>query len=160
MLDTVDRAMDWLMRVARWLVLPLALLLWLQWPLRDFVQAGSRQANDLAQILFALFVAPAITEATRRGTHLSPHPVSAGSAQRWQRGLRRFGLLAGVLPWSLYVLASSAPQVWQSVVQREAFPDTLNPGYFLIKLALWLLAGCVATQAVIDLARPVRPSAA
>ena len=36
---------------------------------------------------------------------------------------------------------------------REAFPDTANPGYFFIKLALWLLAGLVLAQATIDAAR-------
>ena len=36
----------------------------------------------------------------------------------------------------------------------EAFPDTYNPGYFIIKLALWLLAGLILAQAIIDIARP------
>lgn len=157
MIDALDRALGRAMALARWLVLPLALLLWLQWPLRDLLQAGSRQANDLAQIVFALYVAPAITEATRRGTHMSPHPLSSGWARRWQRRLQAVGLLIGVLPWSLYVLLSSAAPVWQSVLQREAFPDTFNPGYFLIKLALWLLAGGVALQAGIDLRRLAGP---
>ena len=36
------------------LVLPLALLLLLQWPLRDGLGAYSREANDTAQAIFAL----------------------------------------------------------------------------------------------------------
>jgi TRAP-type C4-dicarboxylate transport system permease small subunit len=47
------------------LVLPISLLLFLQWPLRDLLQAYSREANDLAQWLFALYVSVAITYATR-----------------------------------------------------------------------------------------------
>jgi TRAP-type C4-dicarboxylate transport system permease small subunit len=158
--DALDRLLGRLMGAARWGVLPLALLLWLQWPLRELLQAGSRQANDLGQIVFALYVAPAITEATRRGTHLQPHPVAARWAQRRQRPLRAAALLLGLLPWSLFVLVSSATPVWQSLLEREAFPDSFNPGYFLIKLALWLLAGCVALQALIDLRRLLRGPAA
>ena len=48
------------------LVLPLALLLFAQWPLRDLVQAHSREANDLAQIIFALYMAVAVTWAVDR----------------------------------------------------------------------------------------------
>ena len=47
------------------LAVPLALLLFAQWPLRDVVQAYSRQTNDWAQILFAVYVAVAITAARR-----------------------------------------------------------------------------------------------
>jgi hypothetical protein len=38
--------------LASLLVIPLALLLFIQWPLREWVQAYSRQANDMGQILF------------------------------------------------------------------------------------------------------------
>jgi hypothetical protein len=41
--------------------------------------------------------------------------------------------------------------VWQSVSQLEAFPDSFNPGYFVIKLALWLLAAAMFVQGVLDL---------
>jgi hypothetical protein len=69
------------------------------------------------------------------------------------RPLRAAGLLLALLPWSAFVLVSSGGQVWQSLLQLEAFPDSFNPGYFVIKLALWLLAGAVLLQALIDLAR-------
>jgi hypothetical protein len=39
-------------------------------------------------------------------------------------------------------------------MQLEGFPDTNNPGYFLIKVALWLMAALVLAQAALDLARP------
>jgi hypothetical protein len=35
------------------------------------VRSYSREANDLGQIIFALFVAVSVTAATRAGTHLS-----------------------------------------------------------------------------------------
>jgi hypothetical protein len=48
------------------LVLPLAGLLFFQWPLRECVQAYSHEANDLGQVLFALYVAVAIFAASQR----------------------------------------------------------------------------------------------
>jgi len=158
MIEFVDGAVARLLAAARWLALPLALLLFLQWPLRELFHAGSRQANDLGQCVFALYVALAITDATRRGSHLAPRPLAPHWAQRWRTPLRVAGIALGLLPWSLFVLASSRAQVWQSVLQLESFPDTSNPGYFVVKLALWLLAGAVAVQAALDLARLLGPA--
>ena len=57
----LDRCVAAAVRGAGWLMLPLALLLFAQWPLRELVQAGSREANDLAQVVFALYMAVART---------------------------------------------------------------------------------------------------
>jgi hypothetical protein len=64
--------------IASLLVVPLALLLFAQWPLRELVQACSRQANEAAQILFALYAAVAVTAASITNQHLA----AAGSANR------------------------------------------------------------------------------
>src|SRR5664279_1256717 len=72
----LDRVVAGAMRAGMVLVLPLALLLFLQWPLRDLVQAYSREANDLAQCLFALYVSLAITFATRRRAHLATDVIA------------------------------------------------------------------------------------
>jgi TRAP-type mannitol/chloroaromatic compound transport system permease small subunit len=158
MIELVDGAVARLLAAARWLALPLALLLFAQWPLRELFHAGSRQANDLGQCVFALYIALAITDATRRGSHLAPRPLAPHWAQRWRTPLRVAGIVLGLLPWSLFVLASSRAQVWQSVRQLESFGDTFNPGYFVVKLALWALAGAVAVQAMLDLARLLGPA--
>ncbi|MEO7338248.1 MAG: TRAP transporter small permease subunit [Caldimonas sp.] len=152
-IGTLDRLLERVFAAARWLVAPLALLLFLQWPLRDFVHAGSRQANDLAQCIFALYVSIALTEATRRRSHLAARPVSERWAARWRRPLEGAALLLAVLPWSLYVLQASSALVWQSLRQLEGFPETTNPGYFIVKLSLWVLAGAMTAQALLDLAR-------
>jgi TRAP-type C4-dicarboxylate transport system permease small subunit len=141
---------------AAWLALPLGALLFLQWPLRDLVGSGSRPANDLAQCLFAVHAAVALTAATRNGQHLAPHallPCAQGAI--FQRGLARLGIVTGLLPWSLWMLWSSAATIAQSVSQLESFPDSYNPGYFVVKLATGLLAALVLVQALIDLARPL-----
>jgi TRAP-type C4-dicarboxylate transport system permease small subunit len=135
--------------LASFLVLPLAALLFAQWPLRELVQAGSRQANDGAQILFALYAAVAVTAASRAGIHLSAgHTAdSPGPAARW----RAWALAACIVPWAIFMLWISAGSVWQSLAGLEKFPETLSPGYFLIKLAVWLLLWLALLQALLDL---------
>jgi TRAP-type C4-dicarboxylate transport system permease small subunit len=129
------------------LVLPLALLLFAQWPLRELVQAYSTQANDLAQILFALYMAVAVTAASREGMHLSAGHAPdehVKAPNRW----RTWALLACTAPWALFLLWASAPSVWQSVRQFERFGETFNSGYFVVKLALWLLVVLVLVEAL------------
>ena len=139
---------------ARWLALPLVILLFVQWPLRDLVQRYSREANDFGQICFALFVAVSVTAATRAGMHLAADALAQRYSSRTRQRIRKFGALFGLAPWALFVLWSSAPSIVSSLTLFEHFPDTANPGYFLIKLALWLLAALILLQAAIDITRP------
>ena len=129
----------WLNRLGA-LVMPLALLvvllLFLQWPLRDGWGAGSSQANDLAQVLFALYVAVALRHADRRGAHLVSRPdlkhagrAAVGDVCVHQRRPHGVAVGAGL----------------------ESFPETANPGYFAIKLALLMLAVLLALQALAGL---------
>ena len=134
--------------ILRWLVLPMGLLLVLQWPLRDLVRAWSREANDLAQWLFALYVAAAVTAATRAGTHLATDAIARRYAEPTRRRLARAGALLALVPWALFVLATATPATWQSLRQLEAFPETGNPFYFVIKLATVLMAAMVAREAL------------
>ena len=62
-LRCLDRLIGYLVAAAKWLALPLIALLFLQWPLRDLFRSYSREANDLGQVVFALFVAVSITAA-------------------------------------------------------------------------------------------------
>ena len=82
-----------------------------------------------------------------------PMPAGTGLSRRAfvARGL---GALAGLAPWALFVLYASRQGVWMSLSQLESFPDTYNPGYFLVKLALWVLAGLLFLQAIVDVVRP------
>jgi len=158
-LDLVDHLIATALRSLQWLMLPLVVLLFLQWPLRDLVRSHSREANDLGQWIFALYVAASVTAATRARTHLAADMV----ARRYNVALRallvRCGAALGLVPWALLVLVAGKNLVVSSLVSLEAFPDTYNPGYFIIKLALWVLAGLVLAQALLDIAR-ARPEAA
>ncbi len=51
--DGLDRAVGAAIGTGRWLVIPVSLLLFLQWPLRDLAHAYSIEVNDLAQWLVA-----------------------------------------------------------------------------------------------------------
>ena len=139
----------------QWLALPLVLLLFLQWPLRDLVRCCSREANDLGQAIFAVFVAVSITAATRAGTHLAADALAQRYRTRTRHLLRKAGAILGLAPWAMFVLISSKPAVLSSVQVLEAFPDTANPGYFIIKLALWIMALMMLAQALIEIARPM-----
>ena len=73
------------------------------------------------------------------------------------RKVRWLGALLGLLPWALFMLIAGRKIVFWSVLQLELFPDTFNPGYFLIKIAMALLALLVIAQAILDIARPKIP---
>jgi TRAP-type mannitol/chloroaromatic compound transport system permease small subunit len=152
----LDRLVAAILSGGQWLLLPVVLLLFLQWPLRDIFRAWSRDANDLGQWLFALYVAMAFTAATRAHTHLAADAVARHYPARTRILLARLGALAGLIPWALFITIGGANLVISSLRSLEAFADTYNPGYFMIKLALWLLAGLVLMQAIIDIARPRR----
>jgi len=149
----LDRLIGILVASAQWLALPLAVLLFLQWPLRDLARCCSREANDLGQILFALFVAVSVTAATRAGTHLAADTLAQRYPARVRRWIRRVGILAGVLPWAIFVLVAAHGFIVPSVLGLEAFGDTGDPGYFLIKAAVGLMALVMIAQAVVDACR-------
>jgi TRAP-type mannitol/chloroaromatic compound transport system permease small subunit len=150
----LDRLVAAILSGGRWLLLPVVLLLFLQWPLRDIFRAWSRDANDLGQWLFALYVAMAFTAATRARTHLAADALARHYTQRTRDVLARLGALFALVPWALFVILGGANLVILSVKSLESFADTYNPGYFVIKLALWLLAGLILMQAIVDIARP------
>jgi TRAP-type mannitol/chloroaromatic compound transport system permease small subunit len=149
----LDAMIGLAVRVVSILVLPLALLLFLQWPLREVVQAYSRESNDLAQILFALYVSIAITAATRQDGHLAADTLARRFRERTRRTLKHLAALFILLPWSTFVLWVAWPMVWQSLRGLESFPDTYNPGFFVIRMAVALLAITVLAQGLIDVFR-------
>jgi TRAP-type mannitol/chloroaromatic compound transport system permease small subunit len=155
MVRRLDRFVEYVVSYGMWLVLPVVVLLFLQWPLRDIIGAYSREANDLGQWLFALYVAVSVTAATRAKTHLSSDILARHYSAWLRRYLWRLGTVLGLIPWALFVLFTSRHIVMSSILTLELFPDTFNPGYFLIKIALWLLAVLVLIQGSIDLFRPI-----
>ncbi|HVN34142.1 MAG TPA: TRAP transporter small permease subunit [Casimicrobiaceae bacterium] len=146
----LDRVLGALVDAFGILALPLSLLLFLQWPLRELVQAYSREANDLAQCLFALYVSVAILCATRLRAHLATDAIAHRYSPALRARLARIGSLAILVPGSAFVLWSAWPIVWNSVAELEAFPETFNPGYFVVKAAVVLLAVLVLVQALAD----------
>jgi TRAP-type mannitol/chloroaromatic compound transport system permease small subunit len=150
----LDRLIGRIVAGAQWLALPLILLLFLQWPLRDLAGGHSREANDLGQVIFALFVAVSVTAATRAGTHLAADALAQRYSMRTRMRIKKAGAALGLVPWALFVLIAGKATVVQSAMLLESFPDTANPGYFIIKLALWVMALLILAQAAVDIAHP------
>jgi TRAP-type C4-dicarboxylate transport system permease small subunit len=153
--SALDGGLQVVLRVCSWLALPIVILLFLQWPLRDIFRAYSREANDLGQWIFAVYVAVSVTAATRAGMHLGTDAVARLYSDKLRRNLVRAGAVL-LVPWAAFVLVGSKETVLNSIRGLEAFPDTNNPGYFLIKTALWILAVLILLQALLDLAQPRR----
>lgn len=146
----IERAVGGLCSLALVLVLPLSLLLFAQWPLRDVVHGYSREANDLAQCLFALYVCIAITAATRTRSHLTADALAQRFAPALRNRLHRAASLCILVPWAAFMLYVWSPALLQSLAQWERFPETYDPGYFLVKLAVALMALLVLLQALLD----------
>ena len=154
-LPRLDRLIGYIIAAAQWLALPLILLLFLQWPLRDIVHNYSSQANDLGQIIFALYVAVSISAATRAGAHLAADALAQHYTARTRGWLKRLGAGLGLLPWALFIAIAGKIFVVPSVLEMESFAETDNPGYFLIKATLWIMAFTIIAQAVVDILRPL-----
>jgi TRAP-type mannitol/chloroaromatic compound transport system permease small subunit len=153
MIGLVDRGVGGLIGALKWLALAVALLLFVQWPFREWLQVWSREANDLGQCLFALFVAASVTAATRANRHIAADGLARSFSPEARRALATIGILIGLLPWTLFVGWTGWSTVTRSVGVLERFQDTGNPGYFLVKVALLLLLGLIVLQAIIDLVR-------
>ncbi|HLX14214.1 MAG TPA: TRAP transporter small permease subunit [Bradyrhizobium sp.] len=150
----LDRLIGRVVDATKWFALPLVVLLFLQWPLREFLRAFSREANDLGQLAFAFFVAASVTAATRARTHLAADLLARGYSARARRRLNQIGSAIGLLPWALFVLIAGKTTVFSSLRDLEAFQDSGNPGYFLVKLALYVMAVLILGQALVDIFRP------
>ncbi len=151
MIKWLDRGVGGLIAGLKWTALVIALLLFVQWPLREWLQAYSREANDLGQCLFALFVAASVTAATRSHRHIAAESLAHSYSSRTRRRLQIFGIVFGLIPWALFVAWSGWPLVRNSVAALERFQDTGNDGYFIVKAALLLLVVTMLVQAICDL---------
>lgn len=150
----LDKLLKRITAFAAILIFPLALLLCLQWPLREWFHAYSREANDLAQLLFGIYVSISITYATRAHAHLTPDVVASRYPARVRIRLIKYASFIFILPWSFFIVVTSVPMVWQSIKLLENFPDTSNPGYFILKIGVLFLGLLIALQAIVDIFMP------
>ena len=156
MIGALDRLLAALVSAGRWLVVPVVVLLFAQWPLREVAKAGSREANDLGQWLFALLVSLSFVAATRAGIHLTPGGIAGSYSERVRLRLELCLQVAVLAPWAALVIVAAWPTMRASLFALERFPETGNPGYFVVKLAAVLLAGTVLLQAVVAASRAAR----
>jgi TRAP-type mannitol/chloroaromatic compound transport system permease small subunit len=152
----LDQLVSFVLAAVKWLALPIVTLLFLQWPLRSLLGLYSREANDLGQWLFAIYVAASVTAATRARAHLAADTIARNYSAAARQWLTRAGAIFALIPWSIIVLVTSFSLVRDSTLLLERFPDTGNPGYFIIKLALLLMAFLVLSEGLLELMPPVR----
>ena len=150
----LGRGLESVLGAASLLVLPVSFLLFLQWPLREVAQRGAREANDLAQVLFALYVSAAVTAATRDRAHLATDFLARRYPAAAKLRLWRAACLAILVPAACFVIWSGGRGAWMSLLQLERFPETFNPGYFVVRLAAIVLALLALLQALVDLFAP------
>jgi TRAP-type C4-dicarboxylate transport system permease small subunit len=137
----LDRGVDAALRTLKWLAIPICLLLFLQWPLREYFRAYSREANDLGQWLFALFIAASVTAATRARTHLATDAVARRYPPRVRRWLSRLGGLVALAPWAVFIIVSASPLILASVAMTRGVLGTdVPPSSFARALAPYLAA--------------------
>ena len=128
MVQLLDRFVESVLAAAKWLALPVVVLLFLQWPLRSIFGVYSREANDLGQWLFALYVAASITAATRAKTHLAADTIARRYSETSRKWLARAGALLGLIPWSIFVIVTGWNIALNSARGLERFPDTKGLG--------------------------------
>jgi hypothetical protein len=131
--------LHYLIKLTAFAVFPLAALLCLQWPLRDWVQAYNRVANDAGQVVFAVYMAVALTAASMGSAHLAAQSRVPLSPRKYV-----WAYSACVLPWAAYLLWVSVKPAWAALRGLERFPESQSQGYFLIHVAVVLLAGLAA----------------
>ncbi len=89
------------------------------------VHAYSREANDLGQWLFGLYVAVAVTAATRARAHLASDIFAHRYGPRTRARLARIGAAIGLLPWSLWLLGAGWDMAWRSTPQSRSLSRDL-----------------------------------
>ena len=140
-LRSLDRAIGWLVATAKWLALPLVAAV------VPAVAAARHRA-----LLFARGQRSRASGSSRSSSRSASRrrraPARISPPTRWRIGTRRarargsrgIGAAVSFCHGSLFVALAEPSLVISSVRGLEAFADTDNPGYFLIKPALWLMA--------------------
>ncbi len=153
--DAVEAVIDLAGRTVSWLVLAVVVLVWVQNPLRELRLGGDILANDMGQL-----------------AHAAVFMIGAGYAWRWQSLVRvdilfqrvgprtqamvnLVGVFLLLLPWLAMVAWVSLPLALAALRIRETFPDTGNPGHFLMKVLLLAFVALVGLQGAAVVARSV-----
>ncbi len=151
--DGLSAIVDFAGRWASWLCLPIILLLFLQLPLRDIVHGGNNTDNDFGQIIFANFLMVGIPFTMRYDAHVRVDILHQYFSRRWRAIVELAGTALFTLPWLALLGRYALPIVLNSLRETEKFAETYTPGYFILKLGLFLFVVLVALQAVANIIR-------
>lgn len=103
------------------------------------------QANDLAQLVFAMYAALAVNAASAANTHISlqsEQDLSGVPQASWKIYLQWLC----VVPWACFMVWTWWGDVLRSVFGLERFVDSNLPAYFVLKIALLLLVMLLALR--------------
>ena len=142
----LERVVDAIGRGLAYLVLVVVALLFAQFPLREFFQAGNVVANDFGQIVHAAVFMLGLSYAMRWDAHVRLDVLQRRFSVRMRAWISLIACLLLVVPWIALMLWYGTPVAWSSAWALESFPETYTPGYFVLKCVLPLAFGLLALQ--------------
>jgi TRAP-type mannitol/chloroaromatic compound transport system permease small subunit len=151
--DAIDAFNDRVGRTVAWLCLAVVGLLFLQIPLRELVGAGHNTANDIGQLIHATLFMVGAAYAMRHDGHVRVDIFHQRMSAKARAAVDLVGTLLFLLPWLTLLGWYSIPIVLNSVEELEQFAETYTPGYYLMKLLLFVFVALVGLQAVATIAR-------
>ena len=153
--DTIDAFSDRVGRSAAWLVLAVVGLLFAQVPLREIFHGGHNTANDIGQLVHAALFMIGGAYAMRHDGHVRVDIFHQRMGAKGRAAVELAGTILLLLPWLALLGWYAVPIVLNSLAEREAFAETYTPGYFLLKLLLFVFVALMALQALAGMARAV-----
>jgi TRAP-type mannitol/chloroaromatic compound transport system permease small subunit len=151
--DAIDAFNDRVGRTVAWLVLAVVGMLFVQVPLREIFHGGHNTANDVGQLIHATVFMVGAAYAMRHDAHVRVDIFHQRLSPRARAAVELVGTVFFLLPWLALLGWYSVPIVLNSVGELEQFAETYTPGYYLMKLLLFVFVALVSLQAIATTAR-------
>jgi TRAP-type mannitol/chloroaromatic compound transport system permease small subunit len=153
--DAIEVLIDRIGRAVSWLALTVVLLLFLQNPLRELRIGGQTLANDMGQLAHACVFIVGAAYAWRWRSLVRVDIFYQRMGPGAQALVNLIGTILLLLPWVAVVAWYSVPLALDAVRIREIFPDSSNPGHFLMKVLLLVFVFLLTLQASAVIARAI-----
>ncbi len=143
----LERAVIRVCEVFAWLALAVVLTLFAQLPVRELIHRGHLALNDFGQLFHATVFLVGIPYALLTDAHVRLDVFHRHMSPRTRAIVETLGTALFVVPWVLLLAYHGEGHVLRSISFRENFPETLTPGYFLMRVsfALFVLLMIAAT---------------
>lgn len=159
----LERSMIRVCEVVAWLALAVVLTLFGQLPVRELIHRGHLALNDFGQLFHATVFLVGIPYALLTDAHVRLDLFHRNFSPRTRALVEVFGTALFVVPWVALLALHGEGHVLRSVSLRETFPETLTPGYFLMRVSfalfVMLMIGASVSRVVRALHEAFRPRA-